>query len=80
MLRHPGVVSRQIGEEALADACRKCDLRDVCGGGHYAHRYRPGSGFVNPSVYCEDMEVLIRHIAECVNADLRRRGQPGGLI
>ncbi|MFM9559368.1 FxsB family radical SAM/SPASM domain protein, partial [Streptomyces caniscabiei] len=43
--------------------CRACPLVRICGGGHYAHRYRPGSGFRNPSVYCADLDVLIRHIA-----------------
>ncbi|GAA2946766.1 FxsB family cyclophane-forming radical SAM/SPASM peptide maturase [Kitasatospora cinereorecta] len=62
-LRHPGVAARQAGAGALAPACRACPLLTVCGGGHYAHRYRAGHGFVNPSVYCADLERLIRHIA-----------------
>jgi len=53
-LEHPGVVARQLGVAALCDTCRSCELREVCGGGHYAHRYRPETGFLNPSVYCEE--------------------------
>jgi len=30
-----------------------------CGGGLYAHRYREGSGFDNPSVFCPDLMKLI---------------------
>ncbi|MFE7430026.1 FxsB family cyclophane-forming radical SAM/SPASM peptide maturase [Streptomyces sp. NPDC057545] len=63
-LRHPGVVARQAGAEALAPACRACPLLTVCGGGHYAHRYRADNGFANPSVYCADLERLVRHIAD----------------
>ncbi|MFI7597381.1 FxsB family cyclophane-forming radical SAM/SPASM peptide maturase [Actinoplanes sp. NPDC049681] len=72
-LDHPGVVARQIGVEALAPACRACPVQAVCGGGHYAHRYRPGDGYLNPSVYCADMAELIRHISGRMRADLHRR-------
>lgn len=64
VLRHPGVVARQIGEHALAEDCRSCPVGRVCGGGNYVHRYEPRSGFRNPSVYCADLERLIRHVAE----------------
>ncbi|MFD1657844.1 FxsB family cyclophane-forming radical SAM/SPASM peptide maturase [Streptomyces caeni] len=63
-LRHPGVAARQAGAAALAAECRACPLLTVCGGGHYAHRYRAGHGFVNPSVYCADLQRLIRHVAK----------------
>ncbi|MEU5365914.1 FxsB family cyclophane-forming radical SAM/SPASM peptide maturase [Streptomyces sp. NPDC005925] len=62
-LRHPGVAARQAGPAALAAQCRACPLLRVCGGGHYAHRYRAGHGFENPSVYCADLERFIRHVA-----------------
>ncbi|GGN46858.1 FxsB family cyclophane-forming radical SAM/SPASM peptide maturase [Actinoplanes campanulatus] len=71
-LTHPGIVARQIGERALADACRPCELRRVCGAGHYAHRYRRGAGFRNPSVYCADLTRLITHVHRRVAADLAR--------
>ncbi|MFF4601488.1 FxsB family cyclophane-forming radical SAM/SPASM peptide maturase [Streptomyces sp. NPDC001339] len=63
-LAHPGMAARRAGRDGLAAACRSCALVDVCGGGNYAHRYRADSGgFRNPSVYCADLERLIRHIA-----------------
>ncbi len=62
-LRHPGVAARQAGAESLAEQCRACPLLRVCGGGHYAHRYRAGHGFRNPSVYCADLQRFIRHAA-----------------
>ncbi|WP_367434645.1 FxsB family cyclophane-forming radical SAM/SPASM peptide maturase [Streptomyces celluloflavus] len=63
-LAHPGMAARRRGPDALGAQCRSCALMRVCGGGNYAHRYRAGpSGFANPSVYCADLERLIRHIA-----------------
>ncbi len=71
-LHDPGVVARQIGVAALADQCRSCPIHQVCGGGHYAHRYRPETGFRNPSVYCPDMIRLIGHIRDHVTAAVRQ--------
>jgi uncharacterized protein len=59
---HPGVAVRQAGLSALCDACRACPLVRACGGGLYAHRYKSGNGFDNPSVYCADLKVLIPDI------------------
>ncbi|WP_121017725.1 FxsB family cyclophane-forming radical SAM/SPASM peptide maturase [Streptomyces sp. 3211.6] len=67
LLDHPGFAARQLGREALADGCRSCELVEVCGGGHYPHRYREGEGFRQPSVYCADLQSLIRHIARAVH-------------
>ncbi|RKS76539.1 uncharacterized protein BZB76_1895 [Actinomadura pelletieri DSM 43383] len=69
-LWHPGVVARQIGRAALPVTCGKCAVRDICGGGAYAHRYRKGTGFLNPSVYCPDLLALINHIGRTVQRDL----------
>ncbi|WP_103884765.1 FxsB family cyclophane-forming radical SAM/SPASM peptide maturase [Actinacidiphila yanglinensis] len=62
-LAHPGIAARQAGLAALGATCRGCALVTVCGGGHYAHRYRAGAGFRNPSVYCADLAHLVRHTA-----------------
>jgi uncharacterized protein len=69
-LRHPTTVARQLGIAALSPPCRACDVMEVCGGGLYPHRYRQGSGFLNPSVYCEDLYRLITHVRNRVVADL----------
>ncbi|WP_370501471.1 FxsB family cyclophane-forming radical SAM/SPASM peptide maturase [Mycolicibacterium sp. jd] len=69
-LTHPGVLARQIGLDALATQCLDCRFRDVCGGGMYTHRYRAGSGFKNPSVYCADLYALIERIERTLHADL----------
>ncbi|WP_319061997.1 FxsB family cyclophane-forming radical SAM/SPASM peptide maturase [Streptomyces europaeiscabiei] len=69
-LHLPTTVAQQIGREALADACLRCPVHPVCGAGLYAHRYRQGSGFLNPSVYCPDLFRLITHIRDTVTTDL----------
>ncbi|MEO3813814.1 FxsB family cyclophane-forming radical SAM/SPASM peptide maturase [Sphaerisporangium sp. B11E5] len=77
VLRLPSVAARQLGPAALATGCRSCDLSRVCGAGHYAHRYRPGTGFANPSVYCPDLYRLIRHIQHRLTQDLLPLRRPG---
>jgi len=62
----------QHGVERLCDTCQECQVRDVCGGGYMPHRYRAGSGFDNPSVYCDDIFRLITHIRARVSAELTR--------
>jgi uncharacterized protein len=59
---HPGIRARQQGISGLSPVCRRCPVVDSCGGGLYAHRYRDGSGFANPSVYCADLEKIITHV------------------
>ncbi|MFJ6194482.1 FxsB family cyclophane-forming radical SAM/SPASM peptide maturase [Micromonospora sp. NPDC092111] len=60
---HPGIAVRQSGLAGLCATCRACPLVRRCGGGLFAHRYRTGSGFDNPSAYCADLAVLIRSMA-----------------
>jgi uncharacterized protein len=69
-LRLPQIAARQIGDRALAAQCRSCPVRSVCGGGLYSHRYREGTGFLNPSVYCPDLFALITHVRSRVLGDL----------
>jgi uncharacterized protein len=75
-LRHPAIKARQTGVAALSDTCRSCALHRVCGGGYYPHRYRPGEGFRNPSVYCADLRRLITHAAGQLRADVERLKLP----
>ena len=76
-LRLPSTMARQSGVRALAPRCLGCRVRRVCGGGLYAHRYRAGRGFRNPTVYCADLYRLITHIAGVVRADLPRPAGAG---
>lgn len=74
-LRLPEIAVRQKGVRGLCEQCQKCHIRRVCGGGLYAHRYRSGAGFSNPSVYCPDLMRLIDHISQTVKADIAERRQ-----
>ncbi len=60
--QHPGILARQQGIGGLCPTCQECPVVGSCGGGLYTHRYRDGSGFANPSVYCTDLLTLISHI------------------
>ncbi|MEV4665885.1 FxsB family cyclophane-forming radical SAM/SPASM peptide maturase [Micromonospora echinofusca] len=57
---HPAIAVRQSGLAGLCATCRACPVVRHCGGGLYAHRYRAGSGFDNPSAYCPDLLKLVR--------------------
>ena len=60
----PGIAVRQHGIDGIGPVCRDCALVRICGGGLYPHRYRPGYGFANPSVYCADLKQLITHVVD----------------
>ncbi|MFI9629790.1 radical SAM/SPASM protein FxsBH, inactivated beta-hydroxylase extension form [Streptomyces sp. NPDC052042] len=62
---HPGVRARQLGLAGVSGICRRCPVVRSCGGGLYTHRYDPAGPtgpFDNPSVYCADLEVLVRGV------------------
>lgn len=72
---HPAIKARQLGLAGLCATCQSCPVVTSCGGGLYAHRYRSGSGFLNPSVYCGDLKQIITHVrANC--APTGQLGQP----
>ncbi|MEY9860994.1 uncharacterized protein ABH935_006632 [Catenulispora sp. GAS73] len=70
LLDFPGIVARQIGLPGLAPVCRSCEVVEVCGGGHYGHRYRDQNGFLNASVYCADLKALVEHVRARLQTDL----------
>jgi uncharacterized protein len=79
LLYTPDVIARQIGRDALSKTCLACEVSDVCGGGYYPHRYRQGSGFRNPSVYCQDLMKLIKHLRNVIgpqNVAIMRHDHP----
>jgi uncharacterized protein len=48
--------------------CRDCPVLNVCGGGMLTHRFKSGSGYDNPTIFCADQTLLIgrmqAHIAD----------------
>nr|WP_308404180.1 FxsB family cyclophane-forming radical SAM/SPASM peptide maturase [Streptomyces sp. ATCC 21386] len=69
---HPAFRARQRGLSGLGPVCRSCTRSRVCGGGLYAHRYFPGAApvFSAPSVYCDDLAVLVDHIGARLRQDV----------
>lgn len=71
-LKHDLVVSRHVGAASLCLECRSCPLLSTCGGGYLPHRYSSSNGFDNPSVYCADLQKLIKHVHTTVSSALNR--------
>lgn len=65
-LGHPAIYSRMSGYNSLCQKCRKCEYLDNCGGGYIPHRYSTQNGFINPSIYCEDLKYLFSKIRKYV--------------
>jgi uncharacterized protein len=70
---HSGMAARRAGLAGLCRPCRACPLVRACGGGLYAHRYKTGSGFTNPSVYCEDLKILIPQVTKAGMSEEKAR-------
>jgi uncharacterized protein len=67
---HLSIIARQTGAAALCDTCRACPIVAVCGGGYLPNRYSEADGFLNPSIYCRDLQAVIHHIEARVARDL----------
>jgi uncharacterized protein len=61
-IKHPAIWSRMIGSEALCVTCQQCPELTNCGGGYIPHRFKQANGFLNASVYCEDLKYLFSAI------------------
>jgi uncharacterized protein len=74
---HAGIMARQHGLDDLCDTCQACPVVAVCGGGLYVHRFNPGTGFQNPSVYCPDLLDLIGQISQVEDSRIAVRAEAG---
>jgi uncharacterized protein len=52
---------RYLRKEGLSEACQSCAIVEICGGGSLPHRFGE-NGFINPTVYCNEMKRLVTHI------------------
>lgn len=50
-----------LEEKNLPEQCRTCDEIKHCKGGCLPHRFSSDNKFDNPSIYCNEMKLLIRH-------------------
>ncbi|CAN5263064.1 FxsB family radical SAM/SPASM domain protein [soil metagenome] len=48
--------------EQLCAICEACSAKEICAGGYLPHRFSRTNRFDNPSVYCDDLKVLIAAI------------------
>ena len=51
---------RLLTKSGLSSTCQNCSVVDICAGGAVPHRYS-NDGFLNPSIYCEELYSLITH-------------------
>jgi len=54
----------------LPKTCQACRYRTACGGGHVGQRWSSGQRFDNPTVYCEDIKLILGHMSRRLFADL----------
>jgi uncharacterized protein len=69
-LQHPAIMSRFMGSDVLCETCRDCPELKNCGGGYIPHRFREVNGFLNPSIYCEDLKFLFSVMRKRVHESL----------
>jgi uncharacterized protein len=53
--------------------CQVCPHLKVCGGGMVTHRFKEGSGYDNPTVFCADQKQLIARMQEQLAPYARER-------
>jgi len=46
----------------LPTQCADCEWRNICRGGDLENRWRTGSRFNNPSIYCEGLKLFYAHV------------------
>jgi len=53
-------------DEFLCNQCKSCEIKEICGGGYLPHRFSRKNGFDNPSVYCNDLKLIIKHVQNTI--------------
>ena len=48
----------------VCKSCSQCSILKICGGGRLNERFSKQNDFDNPSVYCNDYQIIIHHIKE----------------
>lgn len=64
IFQQPTFQTALAGQESLCQTCRKCEIRDVCGGGYLPSRFSQWNGFDNPSIYCADLIKFVSHVLD----------------
>ena len=50
----------------LCETCQACELKTACGGGYLPSRWSQARRYDNPTVYCQDIKGIFRHIKDRV--------------
>jgi uncharacterized protein len=58
-------------QRPTSSKCCDCQILRVCGGGMLTHRFKDGSGYDNPSVFCSDQIFLIERMRSLLSHDSR---------
>jgi len=68
-------ITQSRGIPEASQTCQECLFFKICGGDFYLNRYSSANGYHNPSVYCEDLQKLIDHIAARLAAAVKGGSQ-----
>ncbi len=62
-----------LAQKPSSPTCQACPHLRVCGGGMVTHRFKDGSGYDNPTVFCADQKLLIRRMETVLAPYLQER-------
>ncbi|WP_062702676.1 radical SAM protein [Chryseobacterium indologenes] len=69
-LQTPLAKTYQLSHKILSQTCKKCRVKEICGGGYLPHRFSHDKHFDNPSIYCSNLMKLIIHIQNRIVSSL----------
>ena len=69
----PEFLAYHAAQRPSSATCRACPLLRICGGGMVTHRFKDGSGYDNPTVFCTDQKLLIGRMEALLAPHLKDR-------
>ena len=69
----PAFERYHLAQRPTSTICLRCPSLAVCGGGMLTHRFKDGSGYDNPTVFCADQQILIARMKEHIGPILHPR-------
>lgn len=61
-LESPLVQLAYKSHKNLCETCLNCSISNICGGGRINQRFSKENNFNNPSIYCNDIKLIVSHI------------------
>ncbi|MBX7066451.1 MAG: radical SAM protein [Parachlamydiales bacterium] len=65
-LHLPQIISLQESIDQIPSGCNSCRWKGVCGGGFANNRFKRGTGFDHPSIYCSGLKAWYQEIEGCL--------------